>query len=178
MKDLEIDVQDTDYVYWQIKYLYPVEQEQTIAARFIITPHFDDIQFPSPFPIAENLPDMTHAEFLSALMTMAGLFAYPDSSDSNTIRMMSPDQFYNSTETIDYDYRTVGSEDDRTPNTQTDKRIVDSHLDATIQDWSRKSDSERSGAKSGGRRGDGVHDGGIMPRPTRSTTTTTRTPRC
>ena len=81
---------------------------------------------------------MTHAEFLSALMTMAGLFAYPDSSDSNTIRMMSPDQFYNSTDTIDYAYRTVGSEDDRTPNTQTDRRIVDSHLDATIQDWSRK----------------------------------------
>lgn len=140
--NVEVNVEDYDTVRWILSDAVTIDattsDEFTVAAKFIITPHFDDIQFPSPFPIAENLPDMTHAEFLSALMTMAGLFAYPDSSDSNTIHMMSPDQFYNSTETIDYDYRTVGSEDDRTPNTQTDRRIVDSHLDATIQDWSRK----------------------------------------
>lgn len=140
--NVEVNVEDYDTVRWILSNAVTIDattsNEFTVAAKFIITPYFDDIQFPSPFPIAENLPDMTHAEFLSALMTMAGLFAYPDSSDSNTIRMMSPDQFYNSTETIDYDYRIVGSGDNRTPNTQTDRRIVDSHLDATIQDWSRK----------------------------------------
>ena len=140
--NVEVNVEDYDTVRWILSNAVTIDattsDEFTVAAKFIITPHFDDIQFPSPFPIAENLPDMTHAEFLSALMTMAGLFAYPDSSDNNTIRMMSPDQFYNSTETIDYDYRIVDSGDDRTPNTQTDRRIVDSHLDATIQDWSRK----------------------------------------
>lgn len=140
--NVEVNVEDYDTVRWILSNAVTIDattsDEFTVAAKFIITPHFDDIQFPSPFPIAENLPDMTHAEFLSALMTMAGLFAYPDSSDSNTIRMMSPDQFYNSTDTIDYDYRIVGSGDNRTPNTQTDRRIVDSHLDATIQDWSRK----------------------------------------
>ena len=135
----EVNVEEYNVVWWSLENFVTNGGNKTyVPARFIITPHFDDIQFPSPFPIAENLPDMTHAEFLSALMTMAGLFAYPDSSDSNTIRMMSPDQFYNSTDTIDYDYRTVGSGDNRTPNTQTDRRIVDSHLDATIQDWSRK----------------------------------------
>lgn len=140
--NVEVNVEDYDTVRWILSNAVTIDattsDEFTVAAKFIITPHFDDIQFPSPFPIAENLPDMTHAEFLSALMTMAGLFAYPDSSDSNTIRMMSPDQFYNSTDTIDYDYRIVDSGDNRTPNTQTDRRIVDSHLDATIQDWSRK----------------------------------------
>lgn len=140
--NVEVNVEDYDTVRWILSNAVTIDattsDEFTVAAKFIITPHFDDIQFPSPFPIAENLPDMTHAEFLSALMTMAGLFAYPDSSDNNTIHMMSPDQFYNSTETIDYDYRIVDSGDDRTPNTQTDRRIVDSHLDATIQDWSRK----------------------------------------
>lgn len=140
--NVEVNVEDYDTVRWILSNAVTIDattsDEFTVAAKFIITPHFDDIQFPSPFPIAENLPDMTHAEFLSALMTMAGLFAYPDSSDSNAIRMMSPDQFYNSTEMIDYDYRIVGSGDNRTPNTQTDRRIVDSHLDATIQDWSRK----------------------------------------
>lgn len=140
--NVEVNVEDYDTVRWILSNAVTIDattsDEFTVAAKFIITPHFDDIQFPSPFPIAENLPDMTHAEFLSALMTMAGLFAYPDSSDSNTIRMMSPDQFYNSTGTIDYDYRIVDSGDNRTPNTQTDRRIVNSHLDATIQDWSRK----------------------------------------
>lgn len=140
--NVEVNVEDYDTVRWILSNAVTIDattsDEFTVAAKFIITPHFNDTSFPSPFPIAENLPDMTHAEFLSALMTMAGLFAYPDSSDSNTIRMMSPDQFYNSTETIDYDYRIVGSGDNRTPNTQTDRRIVDSHLDATIQDWSRK----------------------------------------
>lgn len=138
--NVEVNVEDYDTVRWILSNAVTIDattsDEFTVAAKFIITPHFDDIQFPSPFPIAENLPDMTHAEFLSALMTMAGLFAYPDSSDSNTIRMMSPDQFYNSTDTIDY--RIVDSGDNRTPNTQTDRRIVNSHLDATIQDWSRK----------------------------------------
>lgn len=140
--NVEVNVEDYDTVRWILSNAVTIDattsDEFTVAAKFIITPHFDDIQFPSPFPIAENLPDMTHAEFLSALMTMAGLFAYPDSSDSNTIRMMSPDQFYNSTDTIDYDYRIVDSGDNRTPNTQTDRRIVNSHLDATIQNWSRK----------------------------------------
>ena len=140
--NVEVNVEDYDTVRWILSNAVTIDattsDEFTVAAKFIITPHFDDIQFPSPFPIAENLPDMTHAEFLSALMTMAVLFAYPDSSDSNTIRMMSPDQFYNSTDTIDYDYRIVDSGDNRTPNTQTDRRIVNSHLDAMIQDWSRK----------------------------------------
>lgn len=140
--NVEVNVEDYDTVRWILSNAVTIDattsDEFTVAAKFIITPHFDDIQFPSPFPIAENLPDMTHAEFLSALMAMAGFFAYPDSSDSNTIRMMSPDQFYNSTDTIDYDYRIVDSGDNRTPNTQTDRRIVNSHLDATIQDWSRK----------------------------------------
>lgn len=135
----EVNVEEYKVVWWSLENFVTNGGNKTyVSARFIITPHFDDISFPSPFPIAENLPDMTHAEFLSALMTMAGLFAYPDSSDSNTIRMMSPDRFYNSTDTIDYDYRIVDSGDNRTPNTQTDRRIVDSHLDATIQDWSRK----------------------------------------
>jgi len=140
--NVEVNVEGYNTVRWILSNAVTIDattsNEFTVAAKFIITPHFDDIQFPSPFPIAENLPDMTHAEFLSALMTMAGLFAYPDSSDSNTIRMMSPDQFYNSTGTIDYDYRIVDSGGNRTPNTQTDRRIVNSHLDATIQDWSRK----------------------------------------
>lgn len=137
--NVTVNVEDFEVIWWSLE---DFKVDDTVSmytnATFIVVPHLNDIQFPSPFPIAENLPDMTHAEFLSALMTMAGLFAYPDSSDSNTIRMMSPDLFYNSTDTIDYDYRIVGSGDNRTPNTQTDRRIVDSHLDATIQDWSRK----------------------------------------
>ncbi len=134
----EVDVEEYNVVWWSLENFVTNGGDQTlVSARFIITPHFDDISFPSPFPIAENLPDMTHAEFLSALMAMAGLFAYPDNKYVNTIRMMSPDQFYNSTGTIEYDHRIVDPGNERTPNTQTDKRIVDSRLTG-VQDWSRK----------------------------------------
>lgn len=134
----EVDVEEYNVIWWSLENFVTNGGDQTlVSARFIITPHFDDISFPSPFPIAENLPDMTHAEFLSALMTMAGLFAYPDNKYVNTIRMMSPDQFYNSTGTIEYDHRIVDPGNERTPNEQTDKRIVDSRLTG-VQDWSRK----------------------------------------
>ena len=69
----EVDVEEYNVIWWSLENFVTNGGDQTlVSARFIITPHFDGISFPSPFPIAENLPDMTHAEFLSALMAMAG----------------------------------------------------------------------------------------------------------
>lgn len=136
---VEVDVEDYNVVWWRLENFVTNGGDQTlVSARFIITPHFDDISFPSPFPIAENLPDMTHAEFLTALMTMKGLFVYPEGGDIDRIRFMSPDQLYNVMGSIDYDYRIVSLGNNRTPNTQSNRRIVDSRLSPSIQDWSRK----------------------------------------
>ena len=52
------------------------------------------MNFPSIFPIAVNLPDISQGDFLSALMSMAGLFAYPDKDAPDTIKLISVDDIY------------------------------------------------------------------------------------
>lgn len=133
---LQVDVKEYDYVMWSLFAVTTDQVESDVTAQFIFTPHYDDIQFPSPFPLAENLPDMTHAEFLSSLMTMHGFFAYSDAIYPDIIRMISADVFIDSIST-GYDYRSVDTTDLRTPDTQSDTRIVDKHL-IGISDWSRK----------------------------------------
>lgn len=50
---------------------------------------WDDVVYPSVFPIAPNLPDMSHGAFITALLSLNGLFAYIDNAAPNTIKLMS-----------------------------------------------------------------------------------------
>lgn len=52
---------------------------------------WDDVQFPSIYPVGVNLPDMSQGEFISALLCMNGMFAYADKDAPNTIKLMSAD---------------------------------------------------------------------------------------
>lgn len=47
--------------------------------------------YPDIYPIGVNLPDMTHGDFLQALMSLTGTFAYVDNTQPNTIKLISPD---------------------------------------------------------------------------------------
>lgn len=135
--DTEVDVADFNAIWWSLENFETNGGNETyVSARFIITPHMQEILFPSPFPIAENLPDMSHADFLLSLLTMHGVFAYADNSNPNTIRLLYPDDLFNAIGT-QYDYRSVDTADLRTPDTQSDRRIVDRRL-MGIADWSRK----------------------------------------
>lgn len=51
----------------------------------------EEVHFPSVFPIAPNLPDMSQGDFILALMSMNGLFAYADKDNPNTIKLISID---------------------------------------------------------------------------------------
>lgn len=53
-----------------------------------------EITYPSIFPVAANLPDMSQGEFVLTLMTMNGLFAYADKDSPNTIRLISIDDIF------------------------------------------------------------------------------------
>lgn len=55
---------------------------------------WDDIIFPTIFPVGPNLPDMSQGDFLSALLVMNGLFAYADKDKPDTIGLISADEFY------------------------------------------------------------------------------------
>lgn len=52
---------------------------------------WSDIVYPTLFPVAPNLPDMSQGDFISALLAREGLFAYADLEEPNTIRLMSAD---------------------------------------------------------------------------------------
>lgn len=54
----------------------------------------DEVHYPSEYPIGVNLPDISQGDFLSALMSMAGLFAYPDKDAPDTIKLISVDDIY------------------------------------------------------------------------------------
>lgn len=49
------------------------------------------VVFPDVFPVVPNLPDMSQGDFILALMSMNGLFAYADKDDPNTIKLISID---------------------------------------------------------------------------------------
>lgn len=51
----------------------------------------DEVNYPSVFPIAPNLPDMSQGDFILAMMSMNGLFAYADKNSPNTIKLISID---------------------------------------------------------------------------------------
>lgn len=52
---------------------------------------WSDIVYPTLFPVAPNLPDMSQGDFISALLAREGLFAYADLEEPDTIRLMSAD---------------------------------------------------------------------------------------
>lgn len=53
--------------------------------------NWKDFNFPNTFPIAPNLPDISQGDFILALMSMNGLFAYADKNSPNTIKLISID---------------------------------------------------------------------------------------
>lgn len=52
---------------------------------------WEDCAFPTKFPIAPNLPDISQGDFILAMMNMQGLFAYADKDNPNTIKLISID---------------------------------------------------------------------------------------
>lgn len=64
-----------------------------VRPNVIVSVHLDwsDLVYPTLFPVAPNLPDMSQGDFISALLAREGLFAYADLEEPDTIRLMSAD---------------------------------------------------------------------------------------
>lgn len=61
----------------------------------------ENVNFPSIFPSAPNLPDMSQGDFILALMNMNGLFAYADKDNPDMIRLISIDDIISKAEAGD-----------------------------------------------------------------------------
>lgn len=87
---------DIDYLYFRI-YIpegYKIESlDSQFFPNWIFTIYLDwpDLVYPTLFPVAPNLPDMSQGDFISALLAREGLFAYADLEEPDTIRLMSAD---------------------------------------------------------------------------------------
>lgn len=64
-----------------------------VRPNVIVSVHLDwsGLVYPTLFPVAPNLPDMSQGDFISALLAREGLFAYADLEEPDTIRLMSAD---------------------------------------------------------------------------------------
>lgn len=69
-----------------------------------------EVNFPSIFPVTPNLPDMSQGDFILALMSMNGLFAYADKDEPNTIKLISIDDIFdniNNGDVVDWSNRVI-----------------------------------------------------------------------
>ena len=76
-----------------VKMSKPISGSMVPVPNPIISIHNSDwdIYFPGFFPVAPNLPDISQGDFIIALMSMNGLFAYADKDSPNTIKLISID---------------------------------------------------------------------------------------
>lgn len=72
-----------------VVYSYSNPYSETLTVN--IWANWEDCAFPTKFPIAPNLPDISQGDFILAMMNMQGLFAYADKDNPNTIKLISID---------------------------------------------------------------------------------------
>lgn len=63
------------------------------------------------FYAAPNLPDMSQGEFINQLLKLAGLFAYPDTAEVDTIKLLSVDDIMKA-DIVDWSSRIVAAHSD------------------------------------------------------------------
>lgn len=59
--------------------------------RLTITEDFENIIYPSSYPVPQNLPEITQIDFIKAICAMLGIFVVPDPTDANNMKFVSFD---------------------------------------------------------------------------------------
>lgn len=90
----EIDVEGMDEVYFFIRNIGNTSGAWR-AEAFTYTPLVPENHYPCKFDIMPNLPDISQIDFLKALCAMLGVFAMPDSADSNNILFVGIEDLMN-----------------------------------------------------------------------------------
>lgn len=110
--------------------------------RFFAYPR-SEVYFPSVFPIAPNLPDMSQGDFVLSLMSMNGLFAYADKDSPNTIKLISIDDIIANVEKndiIDWSDRVILNEIHRVDMPDSSAFTIDDLAQSNILDYDNDDD--------------------------------------
>lgn len=81
--------------------------------KLTITEDFENIIYPSLFPIPQNLPEISQIDFIKAICGMFGIFAVPDPTNVNNLKFVSLDTLQeNKAQACDWSDKFVRSNDD------------------------------------------------------------------
>ena len=87
--------------------------------KLTITEDFENILYPSLFPIPQNLPEISQIDFIKAICGMLGIFVVPDPANVNNLKFVSLDIIQeNKTRACDWSDKLVRSNDDEPKTTE------------------------------------------------------------
>lgn len=91
----------------------PKQEESAYQIYIEITPHNEEMTYPSAFRIASNLPEVTQIDFIKAICAMLGIFVVPDPTDANNLKFVSFDSLQtNKARALDWSDKLVRSNED------------------------------------------------------------------
>ena len=87
--------------------------------KLTITEDFENIIYPSLFPIPQNLPEISQIDFIKAICGMFGIFAVPDPTNVNNLKFVSLATLQeNKAQACDWSDKFVRSNDDEPKTTE------------------------------------------------------------
>lgn len=120
--DIEEEISWGEYDYLR---LFPHTGTSIIAGsrlgstKLTITEDFENILYPSLFPIPQNLPEISQIDFIKAICGMLGIFVVPDPANVNNLKFVSLDILQeNKTRACDWSDKLVRSNDDEPKTTE------------------------------------------------------------
>lgn len=120
--DIEEEISWGEYDYLR---LFPHTGTSLIAGsrlgntKLTITEDFENILYPSLFPIPQNLPEISQIDFIKAICGMIGIFVVPDPANVNNLKFVSLDILQeNKTRACDWSDKLVRSNDDEPKTTE------------------------------------------------------------
>lgn len=123
---------------------YPlVYSENTITVT--IWSDWKNIIFPTIFPVAPNLPNISQGDFILSLMSINGLFAYVDNNNPNTIKLISIDDILEnakSGDVLDWSDKVIINEFNRVDMPDASTFAIDGLAQNNILDYDNDDDVE------------------------------------
>lgn len=114
--DIEEEITWGEYDYLR---LFPHDGTSVISGsrlgntKLTITEDFENIIYPSLFPIPQNLPEISQIDFIKAICGMLGIFVVPDPANVNNLKFVSLDTLQeNKAQACDWSDKFVRSNDD------------------------------------------------------------------
>ena len=112
-----IDCSDFDKYYFILK--DPKQESAAYEINIEITPHTEEMTYPSAFRIGLNLPEISQIDFIKAICGMFGIFVVPDPANVNNLKFVSLDTLQeNKAQACDWSDKFVRSNDDEPKTTE------------------------------------------------------------